>query len=204
MGNVLDIIAVAESLPPAPPLRTGTLPAELVGYEDEGGVTEGWRIENPSSADWALQRIAECEAEAEEIERQARAAIARVTERAEALKAKATRGAGFFRFKIAEYAETHRSEVMTGKRKSRDYLHGRIGWRKKGGGLEVVDKAALVAWLAMQPVESGLYRVELAPEKRALNDLFKRTGKIPPGTEQKPEYDDLHIEALAPERALEE
>jgi phage host-nuclease inhibitor protein Gam len=201
--DINTLIRTAEENPPAPPLRAGTLPGELGDFAEDG-IDAGWKIETLQSADWALQRLAECEAEAEEVERQAAAAIDRIRRRAEALKLKASRGAGFFRFKLSEYAETHRKDLVPGKKKSRDFVHGRIGWRKKGGGLEVVDKAALCDWLATQPVEKGLYRMTLAPEMRALQTQFKETGEVFPGCEVRPEYDEIHIEADAPERALEE
>lgn len=201
--DVNAFIDTAETNEPAGPLRE--MPLDLAEYEDSenpevrGG---GWQITTIQSADWALLRLAECEAEATEIDRQAEAAIRRVRERADALKAKAARGASYFTFKLMEYAERSRGEIVKGKKKSRDYLHGRIGFRKKGGKLRVTDKDALRDWLVTQPVESGLYRMSIEPEMRALQEACKADGIVPPGMEWEPEYEDITIEAQAPETAL--
>lgn len=165
-------------------------------------ISPDWRIENLQSADWALRRLAECEDEAAAIDAQFEAALAQLTARRDALKLKAQRGAGFFRLRLAEYAERERGSLLLGKKKSREFLHGKIAWRAKAERLEVVDKDALTAWLAVQPVELGLYRVTFAPEMRAIQERFKTTGEIPPGTAVRPAEETVHIEAIAPERAL--
>lgn len=162
-----------------------------------------FRVENLQTADWCLRRIAECEAEAAAIDEQYAAAVAALTERRDALKAKAARGAGFFRFKLTEYAERERGSLLKGKKKSHDFLHGRIAFRSKAERLEVVDRAALAEWLSMQPVEEGLYRVRVEPEMRALQERFRATGEVFPGCEVKPAEETISIEAVAPERALE-
>lgn len=202
--NVNDMIAVAETMEPAPSTTELTAPAEFAGYEDEQdqAVTPAWRIENISTADWALRRLAECEAEAAAIDEQYAAAVAALSERRDALKAKAERGAGFFRFKIAEYAERERGSLLKGKKKSHDFLHGRISFRSKAERLEVTDRAALEDWLAAQPVEAGLYRMRLEPEMRALQERFRSTGECPPGTDVKPAEESISIDAIAPEKAL--
>jgi phage host-nuclease inhibitor protein Gam len=197
----MDVNALVET---AEATSVASLPEGIEGYEDEQepSVRGPWQIETLSDADWAFSRVAECEAEAAEIERQAEATIRRVRARAAELTAKAERGAGFFRFKLLEYAEAHRADILHGKKKSRDFLHGRIGWRKAGGGLAVTDKEALGAWLRAQPIESGLYRVKVEPEMAAIQAVFRARGEIPPGCEPKPETETIHIEASAPETAL--
>lgn len=179
---------------------------DLFEIDDIGAETvdPAWTIKDLGSADWALSRLAECEAEAAAIDAQAEAAIERIRQRADTLKAKAAKGSNFFRFKLTEYAERERSTLLTGKKKSREFVHGKLAWRAKAERLEIVDREALVAWLSMQPVESGLYRVKVEPEARALQDLFKTSGEIPPGCEVKPAEESLIVEAIAPERALEE
>jgi phage host-nuclease inhibitor protein Gam len=205
MSNVLDLIRTAETNEPAPPLRAGEMPEALAAYEDEQdpAVRGPWAIDSLGSADWSLSRLAECEAEAAEIDRQAEAAIAKIRKRADELKAKAARGAAFFSYKLLAFAETHRATLLgSSKKKSRDFIHGRIAFRKKGGRLVVKDKDALLAWLATQPVEAGLYRMKLEPEMRAIQEQFKTAGEIPPGCDFEPEFEDVVIEANAPEAAL--
>lgn len=198
MSNVLDLINTAEKY------GAPELPEAISAYEDasDPDVRGGWQIETAASVDWALQRLAECAAEAEAVDAQADAAIERINARRAELKERAARGAGFFRFKLTEYATTHRSALLTGKKKSRDFVHGRLGFRQKGGRLEVRDRDALLAWLASQPVEEGLYRMKLEPEMKSIQARFKNTGEIPPGCEFVPEYEDVVIEAEAPEAAL--
>lgn len=205
MSNVLDLIQTAMTNEPAPPLRAGPMSEEIAAYEDEHdpAVRGAWQIDSLGSADWALARLAECEAEAAEIDRQAAATIERVRKRAEELKAKAARGAAFFSYKLLAFAETHRATLLgTSKRKSREFIHGRLQFRKKGGRLVVKDKDALCEWLALQPVEAGLYRMKLEPEMRAIQDAFKARGEIPPGCDYEPEFEDIEIKASAPETAL--
>jgi phage host-nuclease inhibitor protein Gam len=185
-------------------INAGEVPDAFAGYEDEQdpSVGGGWLIADLGSADWALSRVIECQAEAEEIDRQAEAAIARIRKRAEALKEKAARGEAFFRARLIMFAETHREELLTGKKKSREFVHGRIGWRKKAERLVVKDLKALLAWLATQPVEAGLYRVRLEPELRALQERFKACGEIPAGCDVEPETETVEIKTEAPETAL--
>jgi phage host-nuclease inhibitor protein Gam len=203
--NVLDLIHTAETNEAAPPLRAGPMSEEIAAYEDEHdpAVRGVWQIENPASADFGLLRLSECEAQVTEIERQEAATIERVRRRAEELKSKARRGVNFFTYKLLAYAETHRAALLgTGKRKSREFLHGKITYRKKGGRLVVKDREALCEWLALQPVEAGLYRMKLEPEMRAIQERFKAAGEIPPGCDFEPEYEDIEIKASAPETAL--
>lgn len=204
MSNVLDIIRTAETNPPAPSTAELTTPAEFQGYEDEENpfVTPAWRIEDKATADWALRRYGECLAEAADIEAQYQAAVAHLTERRDALKAKANRGAGFFEFKLAEYAGRCRGDLLKGKSKTATFLHGAIKFRAKQDRLEVVDKAALEEWLRAQPVESGIARWKVEPEMKALQDQFKKTGECPPGCDVKPAEETVTIDAIAPERAL--
>jgi phage host-nuclease inhibitor protein Gam len=178
---------------------------DLFAYDDVGSETvdQAWAIKDLASADWALSRLADCEAEAAAIDAQAEAAIAGIRARAEALKAKAAKGSNLFRFKLTEYAERERAHLLTGKRKSREMLHGKFSWRASPERLEVVDAKALDTWLRAQPIGSGLARWTVKPEMKALQDHFKTTGVIPDGCEAKAASESLTIEALAPERALE-
>ena len=208
MSDIRDIIAAAESLPPAPPLRAGTLPVDLETYEDAEDPTVkggGWRIETIQSADWALARLAELQAEADAIDEMARAAKRRIEAKAEALNAKVARGTAYFEFKLLEYAETHRKQMLGGgKKKSRSFLCGTIGWRTKnaGGRLVVENPKVLEAWLVLQPVQAGLYRQKIEPEMRALQERFKASGEIFPGCKVEEEIDEPYVKADAPGTAL--
>jgi phage host-nuclease inhibitor protein Gam len=202
MSNVLDLIHTAETMEPAP--KPDAVPPELADYSDDQdlSVGAGWSIESLGSADWALSRLGECEAESREILAQAAEAKRRIDKRADALRLKAERGIAFFKFKLLGYAETHRGALLRGSKKSHDFVHGRIGWRSKPERLVVKDEAELLAWLSAQPIELGLYRVKLEPEMKALQTLFKTQGEIPPGCDVEPSQESITITAEAPESAL--
>lgn len=175
------------------------VPPEWRDEEDES-VSGPWQIDSRSSLDWAMSRLAKLRAEAEAIETQAAAAIDRIEKRKASLLERIQRGAGFFEYKIAEYAHRERQLLLGGgKRKSADLLHGRIGWRSKGGKLTVDDKPTLLAWLERQPPEGGLYRVKLEPEMKAIQDNFKTTGEIPPGCSYQQPEETFYVEPTAPE-----
>lgn len=194
MSDVRELIALAE--------RSQTDLAPEDTFETDG-VTGIWRPATVSEADWGLACLADSQARIAEIDRQVAAAIEAVKRRAAEVKAKEEKRAAFFLGAIRAYAEENRTALLgTGRAKSRELLHGRIAWRRKPGRLVVTDPAALEAWLLAQPVEAGLYRMKVEPEKRALNDLFAKTDALPPGCTYEPEREEITITAEAPETAL--
>lgn len=196
--DVNALIETAERLGPTP------LPDAIAQYEDPADpeVRGPWQIENVTSADWALKRKGECESEIAEVEEMRKAAIAEINRRAEALKAQAQRGVSFFEFKLLDWMERKRKEIVHGKKKSRTLLHGVVGWRAKPERLEVVDATELEAWLRAQPIESGLARWKVEPEMRAIQERYATTGEIPPGCIVKAERDEPYTKAEAPTTAL--
>mgnify|MGYP002410008834 FL=1 len=150
-----------------------------------------------SDLDWCLERVGELEAEAAEIRRQLARAIETLTNRANAIAASAERGASWFRSLAEGFVLEARSDILTGKKKSRDFLHGRVAFRSHAEKLVVTDKAALVAWLESQP-DSTLYRVKVEPEMKALQAKFKATGELPPGCDFEPASETLTITAAPP------
>ena len=170
-------------------------PLETDEYQDDQDpeVRGSWSITDLGSADWALSRLGECEAESAEIEAQRVAAVAAIEARAEKLKNRSARGAAFFRMRLAIWAEKNPDMIRQGKKKSRAFLHGSIGTRKKGGLLKVIDKIALEAWLREQPPERGLFRLEVKPEMKEIQKLFATQGEIPPGCNVDPEREELEI-----------
>lgn len=203
--DVNALIRTAESNPPAPSTTDLATPVEFAGYEDaeDSLVTPAWRIDDAGTADWALRRLGECEAEAAAIDAQYAAAVAHLASRRDELKAKAARGAGFFEFKLAEYAERCRGSLLKGKKKSAEFLHGKIAFRSKAERIEVTDKAALEEWLRGQPIESGVARWKVEPEMSEIQRRFRAEGLVPPGCDVKPSEETVTIDAIAPERALE-
>jgi phage host-nuclease inhibitor protein Gam len=166
-------------------------------YEDEERpeVKGPWRVENLSDLDWALRRLAQLEAEADAIRDLSDAELGRIGSRADSLAAKFNRGVAFFEAKIEEYAHSHKKQLLTGTARSRDFLHGRLGWRVCPGHLVVSNKEALAKWLASQEDET-LYRKRIAPDMDALNALHDRDGTVPPGCEYKQAEDVFYVTPL--------
>lgn len=164
--------------------------------DDESGhpVREGWRVENLSSADWALSRIADLEEELAENNVVLEQAMARIRSRTEKLNEQITKGITFFRSALAAYAHEHRDALLKGgKKKSRSLLHGSIGWKQAGGDLKVQDRDALLVWARTQPVEKEFVRIKEEPAVDAVKRHFKLTGEVPPGCEVEPEREDFTV-----------
>jgi phage host-nuclease inhibitor protein Gam len=176
----------------------------LAEYIDEESpdVRGPWKIQDSGSVDWALRRKAECEQEIAEVRAQGNAAIAAIEGRVSVLTQKAERGIQFFEVKLLEWAEANRDKLGQGKKKSRDFVHGRIGTRSKGGKLVVTDKTALETWLRSQPPERGLCRIKVEANMKAVQDLFATHGEIPPGCDVDPERDEIYIQAEAVTKAI--
>ena len=200
MADVRTLIALAERLEPAP---TGpTLVPEYAQYQDEErpDVRLGWRIGGENEADWAFERIQYLESHIGAIEEQERAAIARIQQRAAQLKEASQRGVLFFSSALMEYGEREKRALLGGgKKKSRAFLHGVIGWRKRGGKLAWIDEKVTLEWAKSRPVEQGLFRVEYRLEKKAIQDATRAENIIPPGTELEPETDEVYVKAAKEE-----
>lgn len=170
----------------------------LEDYSPDAIAHDGnWRPVTIRDVEWALECVAESEAEIASIDAQLADVVKRAEARATKLKAMAERRASYFRGRVAEFAEANRGDLLVGTKKSRDFIAGRISWRKSGGRLRVTDKKELEAWLLTQPVEAGLFRMKIEPEMRAIQEAAKRDGLVPPGTEFEPEHDTIHVEAVS-------
>lgn len=168
-------------------------PPESYVDDEEPAVSAPWTVQSLEDADWALKRIGDLEREVAENERVYQSALLRLKLRHGVLTERADRGIAFFTAKLEAYAAEHRAELIKGKKKSRTLLHGSLGFRKSGGGLEVLDKEALLGWCRQQPVESEVLRITEAPAIAAVQKHFKDTGEVPPGTELKPEVENFTL-----------
>lgn len=173
-------------------------PVPAVEYQDEEdeAVRGVWAPKSEVDLEFCLRRLGECQAEIAKHKEAYNAEVTRLEMRLEQLNAKAQRGATFFQSVLHNYVQAHRGELLTGKKKSRDFLHGRVGFRANGGGLEVVDKEALLAWVRQQPVELGFLRITEAPALDEIKRHFKACGEVPPGTDVKPEGEKFYCEPI--------
>jgi phage host-nuclease inhibitor protein Gam len=182
MTTATDLVAAAEAA--QEPLDA------FEGQEITPGL---WHPTDEREANRALGYVAESEAAVLSAKAQLDDLIATLTARFDAVVAPHIRRAEFYRRGLEQYAEENKRTLLIGKAKSRQFIAGRIAWRRKPGRLVVTDKEALQAWLSTQ--DPSLFRVALSPEMKALQEKFNRDGVIPPGTEFQPERDELSIEA---------
>ena len=186
--NVTDP-AFASAL--TPPER----PVEYIDDEDST-VRTGWQIQNKSTADWALSRVAMAKAHIADIESQRDEHIRRTNERADKLIEAERRTVGFMEAHLGKWATENRDALLQGStKKSLSFVHGSIGWRRREGRLVVVDEAALKAWLTQQD-DVTLFRVKVEPEMAALQQNYKAKGVIPPGMEFVATQEKLYIEPI--------
>lgn len=155
-----------------------------VQFRDDEMPVDAWRIDDLSTADWALKRIQELQMETEEITAVELQRIAEINARAKKLRERAERGIAFFEAKLREFAETHRDLLLKGgKQKTRNLIHGSIGWKKKPGTPRVADENTLLTWAIRQPPEKGFLRVIEEPAWDVIKQHVKLTGEVPPGVE---------------------
>lgn len=165
--------------------------------EQDAETPEGWRVQSVADLDFALLRIRELEAEVADAEAIRDTRIAEIQARTERLTKRARWLAGFFRSHITAYAQEHREELLGhGRKKSREFIHGSVAWRRKGGGLAVTDREALLAWARAQPVEAELVRAKEEPALDAIKRHYAATGEVPGGMDLDPERDEIVVKAV--------
>ena len=152
-----------------------------------------WAPQTIRDVEWALECVAESEAEVAEIDGQLADLVARATARAETLKARAQGRIDYMKGRVAEFAVANRADLLVGKAKSRNFLSGKVGFRKRGGKLKVEDKKALEVWLSTQ--DPRFFRVTLAAEMAELQKQFAQDGVVPPGCTFESERDEVYVEA---------
>lgn len=165
-----------------------------ISMEDEFEGTfepnEAWSPSTVEEADWCLKRIGELNAQMEENRR----ITAAYQFRLESLNKRLEKDVEYFTGHVKQYANAHKDELLgSGRKKSRDLPHGTISFRKTREGLEVKDSEALAAWVADKP---GCARVTVSPLISVIQEWYKKTGEIPPGTEVKEVKDEVSISTV--------
>lgn len=185
-----------------PAFTAALQPPEYVDDEDPNVRTGPWAIENIGTLDWALGRIAAKKAERSHIEAQRDDAITRIKGRADSIIASINHGIGFLEAHAARFATANRELLLGGTgKKSRVFLHGTIGWRKRAGRLVVVDEVALGTWLRQQD-NLSLFRIKVEPSMKELQENYAANGAVPPGMEYVLDQEKLHIDVVDPTAPL--
>jgi phage host-nuclease inhibitor protein Gam len=165
--------------------------------ELEDAAPEGFSIQGPDTLNWALGVLSEVEADIACIKAQVEEARRRIDARAAELTDKAERRGQYLHALVEQYASTHRSDIVRGKKKTLEVLNGSVGFRSKPGKLVVQDKQALESWLLSQD-DLTLYRTSIAPEMDLLKRAAREHGVVPPGCEWVPESESIVIKPAAP------
>ncbi|MCI0673777.1 MAG: host-nuclease inhibitor Gam family protein, partial [Myxococcaceae bacterium] len=144
---------------------------------EDQAVQPGWAIRSVGEVDWSLERITEARRELAEVDEMERAAIERIRAKAEQLRKHPTQTVDFFSHHLRMWAEEHPEQVTSGNRKSRAFLHGRLGYRAKPLRLEVQDGEALLEWARHR----SLIVTKVEPNMQLVRALFKSQGEVPAG-----------------------
>lgn len=158
-----------------------------------------WQIEDRDTLEWVMGILAEAETESAAIRRSVAAAHAQVEARGADLLRRVERSTVTLRSAAEGYARQHRKELIGGRGKTCNLLHGSIQFRQHPEGIEIEDAAAALEWCRAQPVEADMVRTKIEINKVALKAHVKGTGEIPPGVAYVPAQEDIVIRPEAPD-----
>lgn len=160
----------------------------------ETTVATPWRPESLVDVEWMLSRIRDLERTIDENEIILRERIALMKVRTEKLNESPRSGIAFFTALIRWFSETNRDVLLKGgKSKSRKFMSGQVGWKKKPAKPVVRDAEALLAWAQAQPVESGFLRIKEEPAWDRIREHVIASGEIPPGVDVEPEEEKFEV-----------
>lgn len=177
----------------------------VVDDEEDIAVPEHWQVTDLGGLEWCLEKLSAAAAQIAENEALGKQAIARlkvaidkIALRVESINRPLASRATFFESKAKNYAMEHKDEFVQGKKKSRSFPAGSVGFRKSGGNLVLLDPAKAIAWAKRQPNALDLYAVEEKPILAALKAHCKATGEVPEGCELEPEIDEAFARPVKP------
>lgn len=153
----------------------GIKPVDLSGYE------------------FAFRCAAESQAVIASWQEQAKKAHAAIDARLAELVAKEEPRVTFFLGRLAEAAERDKTSLLTGKKRSREFLNGAVKWRRHPAKLVVEDRAVLVEHLLLDG-DPALVRMKPEPDLKAIQAKFEKDGVLLPGTSFESERDTLTVE----------
>jgi phage host-nuclease inhibitor protein Gam len=141
----------------------------LAGGEPPGaGQQEHFRVDGPSTAEWALRKLRQARARQDEARALAEAETSRVAEWLRAEEARHQHDIEFFESVLTGW---HRALLAEDPdRKTISLPNGTLRARKAPDALDVVDPDGLVAW-AQANAHEALLRVTVEPDKAAIKRL---------------------------------
>lgn len=131
---------------------------------------EGWKITNDNSADWALDKIREAQAEYRRFKMVIDDKIQQLQEALEKEKESMEQETGFFQSKLAQYFETVPKKKTTKTQESYKLPSGRLVKKYKAPKI-VRDDEKLVAWLEKNQMPE-LVKIKKSAQKHLLS--FRR------------------------------
>lgn len=170
-----------------------------VDIEDEQQ-REGWKIENDSQADWALDKIREAQAEYRRFKMVVDDKIQQLQEALEKEKESMERETGFFQSKLAQYFETVPKKA-TKTQEVYKLPSGRLVKKYKQPKIKR-DNEALVAWLERNDM-TELVKIEKKADWATLKKqteiagervISKHTGEVIEGVTAVPQNPEFKVE----------
>jgi phage host-nuclease inhibitor protein Gam len=157
-----------------------------------------WRIEDRPTLEWAMSILARGDQEGEAIREEFRAVRARLDAKEAELLKRNENATVWIRSAAEEYARSHKKDLVV-RGQTAHLVHGEISWRKSGEKVEIEDNAAALAWCIAQAHDSGLTRVKVEIDKKALSSHVLSTGEIPPGVAIVPPTETITLKPASPE-----
>jgi hypothetical protein len=115
---------------------------EVVGL---ASAPDRFTVDSPESADWALQRRSEVEAEVAKIDAQLRA----VTENLKAKRNAALRRLSYWEYRFGPALVAFARSQLAGKSRTWQGAWGKVAFRKTPASHAIVDMAAAVEWMGV-------------------------------------------------------
>jgi len=161
---------------------------------------EVWKIENDNSADWALDKIRESQAEYKRLEMTVNNKISQLQAALQAEKEAMERELNFFQGKLAEYFETVPRKA-TKTQETYKLPSGKLVKKYKAPKIER-DNDKLVAWLEQNDMpdlvktEKKADWVTLKKETEIVGDrvISKHTGEVIEGVTAVPQNPEFRVE----------
>lgn len=144
-------------------------------------------VQRDAEIDAALERLAELEAEVEQNNQIAERRMDTIRLWRDAENERLSGNLDYWRMRINALVTGY----DFGKKKSRNLPHGTFGTRQKGGGIEIIDADAALAFAKSKGIP-----LKESVGKTALKEWHESTGLVPDGCEVVPVVDEPYVKAV--------